>query len=156
MSAYDALLGTISQDKTAKTDPDLELGSGVNVTGGITATPNSVTGKIDFKLGGRQPLVLSVGPTLTIASGVITITHSIHAVDTEGGAGSDDLTSILGATAGQVLILYAANGAHTVVVKDAGNQALAGDCSLDNADDRLVLLYLASNWAELARSNNGT
>ncbi len=43
MSAYDALLGTISQDGVP-----VELGNGLNITGGLTVTPNPATGKLDI------------------------------------------------------------------------------------------------------------
>ena len=35
-------------------------------------------------------VVYDQGSELTIASGVITVTHSYHKIDTEGDAGSDD------------------------------------------------------------------
>ncbi len=77
-------------------------------------------------------------------------------VDTEGAAATDNLSTISGGNAGDMLILGAVNDARTIVLKDGvGNLRLAGDCSLDNVDDRIVLLYDGTNWYELARSNNG-
>ena len=103
--------------------------------------------------------------TQTIASGVITPDGSYQFVDTEGAAATDNLDTIdvpashpLSGRPGAVLILRAANDARTVVCKDGtGNLKLAGDCTLDNVQDTLTLLWTGAvqGWIELARSNNG-
>lgn len=98
------------------------------------------------------------GSTLTIASGLIDITSSMHVVDTQGGAASDDLDNITGGYNGQILVLMAANSARDVVLKDGtGNLRLAGDMTLDNVEDTITLIYTTSGslWREIARSNNG-
>ena len=101
-------------------------------------------------------LALNDGAVLTLASGAITITHSAHPVDTEGAASSDDLTTINGGTAGQLLILRAFDTNRTVRCIDAtGNLALVGTFSLNSTDDRIVLQSDGTNWVELSRSDNG-
>ena len=99
------------------------------------------------------------GPTiLTVASGVVTATQTVHQLDTEGGAATDDLDTINGAaSSGFLLVLRATSGAREVVVKDGtGNLALAGDMVLDDVEDTLVLISRSSSaWVELCRSNNG-
>lgn len=96
------------------------------------------------------------GSELTIATGVITATTSFHAVDTQADGASDDLDTINGGQTGQVLVIHAANSARDVVAKDGtGNLKLAGDCTLDNVEDTLTLIYDGANWLELARSGNG-
>lgn len=93
---------------------------------------------------------------LTISSGAITVTASAHTVDTQSDAASDDLDTISGGSTGQILIIAAANSARTVVAKDGtGNLKLAGDCTLDNAEDTLTLIFNGTNWLEIARSDNG-
>ena len=100
---------------------------------------------------------------LTIASGVISITDqsavAFHLVDTQSDASSDDLDTISNASStGQVLVIKPASAARTVVAKDgAGNLNLAGDFSMDNSEDTLMLIYFAAagSWFELSRSNNG-
>jgi hypothetical protein len=94
---------------------------------------------------------------LTIAAGSITVTGSYHSVDTEADDATDDLTAIAGGVPGQILILQAASSARTVVVKDAGTLLIAGDCTLDNAEDTITLIANtdATAWRELCRSNNG-
>lgn len=99
-----------------------------------------------------------IASTLTIATGAVTATGSYHLVDTEGAAASDDLDTINGGVDGSILIIRAANSARTVVAKDGtGNLQIAGDCTLDNAQDTLTLFYVGalSAWLEIARSDNG-
>ena len=94
---------------------------------------------------------------LTIASGVVAVKASFHGVDTEGAAGTDDLDTINGVSgSGQLLILRPVSGARTIVAKDGtGNLKLAGDFTMDNAEDTLLLINDGTNWLELSRSDNG-
>lgn len=93
--------------------------------------------------------------TKTIAGGVITATQTRTAVDTEGAAATDDLDTINGGTAGDIIILSAADSTHDVVCKDGtGNLSLEGDFTLDNGADKLVLMYSGSVWTEISRANN--
>lgn len=101
-------------------------------------------------------ITFTSGTELTITSGVITATASFHTVDTESDASTDDLTTINGGTAGQLLTIKAANSARSVVAKDGTNLKLAGDFTLDNAEDTLTLISNGTNWSEVSRSNNGS
>jgi hypothetical protein len=93
--------------------------------------------------------------TATISGGVITATTSFMRVDTEAAAASDDLDTINGGADGDILIVNAFSSARTVVMKDAtGNLALAGDFSLDNSGDRIMLHFHNSAWNEISRSDN--
>lgn len=104
-----------------------------------------------------------VPSTVTIATGAITPDSSMCFVDTEAAAATDDLTTINAPTSisGEtctILILRAISSARTVVVKDGtGNIQLAGDCTLDNTQDTLTLIWTGAGqgWLEIARSNNG-
>lgn len=101
---------------------------------------------------------LSIGSftELTIATGVITVTSGAHTVDTQSDAASDDLDTISGGITGQILVLSAANSGRTVVCKDGtGNLKLAGDMSLDSAEDTICLIYNGASWLEVSRSDNG-
>lgn len=127
---------------------------GFNI-GGAGAYPGTITA--GTKLATRGKLGLGASSTLTIASGAITVTKAHHTVETETGAGSDDLDTISGGADGDFLILRAVNGAHTVTLKDGtGNLKLEGDCALDNAEDCIELISDGTSWYEVARSNNGT
>jgi hypothetical protein len=116
----------------------------------------SVLGLADGAVLSPRKLIYQAGATLTIAAGVVTATHSRHAIDTEAAGASDDLDTINGGTAGQVLILSAANSSRDVVVKDAtGNLQIASDCTLAHVDDRITLISDGTSWLELGRSVNG-
>jgi hypothetical protein len=108
---------------------------GVTVSGGFTT------------LGGFNDL--------TIASGAVTATSSTHNIDTEGGGATDYLDTINGGSTGSIITLMAASGSRTVVVEDGTNLKLAGDCTLDNAEDTITLIKSGSAWHEVSRSNNG-
>jgi hypothetical protein len=94
---------------------------------------------------------------LTIASGVVTVTDSVHRVDTEGSAASDDLDTINGGADGYVLILRTVANARDVVLKDGtGNLYLAGDFTLSHTQDTISLRFdaLINGWVEVSRSDN--
>lgn len=94
---------------------------------------------------------------VTISAGSIVVTKSLHQVDTEAAAATDDLdnittTSILDGTR---LILSAADNTHTVVIKDGiGNLRTAGDFVIDTVDKTIELILIGSTWKELSRSAN--
>jgi len=97
--------------------------------------------------------------SLTIASGVITVTDSVHRVDTEASASTDDLDTINGGISGQLLIIKSSVDSRDVTAKDStGNLFLAGDFTLSNRQDTLLLMYdsTLSGWLEISRSDNLT
>ncbi len=143
-----AEIGLIGTDDFAfKTSPD-----GSSFTTAMTFDKTTAAATVGTFLG------FTAATTLTIATGVVTATQSSHAIDTEAGAGSDDLDTISGGAAEQILIIRAANDARTVVVKHGtGNIFLTGaaNFSLDDSKDRLMLQKMGSNWHEIGRGNNG-
>ena len=101
-------------------------------------------------------LILATATELTISGGVVTATQSRHTIDTEGDIASDDLDTINGGTAGQILIISAANDARTVVCKMSASLLLQADFDLDSLEDTLTLeCKSASVWREIARASNG-
>jgi hypothetical protein len=106
-----------------------------------------------------SPVLLGVSSELTLASDIITVTSSVHTVDTEADAATDNLATINGGRANQLLVLSAADSARTVVAKDGtGNLKLSGgDFSMDNVEDRLLLISDAAGttWYELGRNDSG-
>lgn len=110
-----------------------------------------------FELYSSRSQVIKLGAptTCVIASDTITITRSYHFVDTEGGAATDNLSTINGGETGNILILRTTNSARDVTLKDGtGNLLLAGDCVLDNIQDTVTLFCVGASWVELSRSNN--
>lgn len=89
---------------------------------------------------------------LTIASGTITVTGAHHYIDTEANAATDDLTHISGATAdGQIVYLYAANDARTILIKhNVGNIHCWGgvNIALDSNNKAIIAIYstLYTRW----------
>jgi hypothetical protein len=104
--------------------------------------------------GGRT--ILTKGGALTVAAGVVTATHSRHAITGEGGL-ADDLVTINGTVDGQTLVLSPSSDTVTITVKNGtGNIFLAGaDLAMDNLKDRLLLISDGTNLYELGRGNNG-
>ena len=104
-------------------------------------------------------LQLTAGTELTISSGAVTVTQSVHTIDTESDAASDDLTDINGGSIGDVLIISAQNTARTVVVKhNTSKIALAdgADVSLDETWKSVMLYKIgASLWIEVKSPSAG-
>jgi len=95
------------------------------------------------------------GLKLTIAMGIITATHTAHAINTEADGLTDDLATIYGGMTGDLLTIYLADGARTVAAKNGiGNLRLGGDRSLNETGDTLVLRKHADGgWHEVAFSS---
>lgn len=99
-------------------------------------------------------LGLGAVEAVIIATGVIAVTKTNVTVDVETGT-TDDLETINGGEFGNLLLLRATSSARTVVVKDGvGNLRIAGDFSMDHANDKLLLIESSGVWEEISRSNN--
>lgn len=114
-----------------------------DVATNTTTLNNLVSGASGF-----TQLNLSTSTTLTISGGAITVTRSRHLVDTEASASYDDLDTINGGVAGDVLVLQSVTSARVVVVKNGtGNIFLNGfDVFLDNPRKAVTLLYDGTQW----------
>lgn len=87
--------------------------------------------------------------TLTIASGVITVTDDYHLVAGEGAA-NDDLVTINGGAQGARLLLRASSDSVTITVKHgSGNIKCHGstDIALAEDDDFVMLVHNGTSWA---------
>lgn len=96
-------------------------------------------------------LALPSSSTLTIASGVVTVTGSNHLIDTESSAASDDLDTINGGSNGMRLILGNVADARNVVLKhNTGNifNPIEKDITIDLTTDKINLVYSStlSKW----------
>jgi hypothetical protein len=93
------------------------------------------------------------GLTLTIASGAITVTNSGHAIETEGGAGTDDLDTINGGSDGDILFLRAASSSRDVNVINGGNiNVVSSPRTLTTTRGLIQLRYdgSLSEWIEVS------
>ena len=109
--------------------------------------------KVNNTTGQARILRLATTPatTLTIASGVITMTQTAHKVDTQAAAASDDLDTISGGVEGDIIILEPANDARTVVITVAGNikTSTGASKSLDNYGDSFMARFDGTNWIQI-------
>lgn len=97
-------------------------------------------------------VIFGAGADLTIASGVITITHSLHAVDTQAAASTDDLDTINGGVTNQRLILRTVSAARDVVIKHGtGNifNTSGADKTLGSNTQRFEYMYTGTIWFEI-------
>jgi len=98
-------------------------------------------------------ITLEQNVELTIAAGVVTKTCSYHRVDTQDDDPTDDLDTINGGSEGDVLLIRAADGARTVVVKHGtGNvwNPTGDDITLDDEGDYVLLVFDSTNWCVIA------
>ena len=98
-----------------------------------------------------KKLIFKDSTELTIASGVITVTQTRHNVDTEGNAGTDNLVTINGGEAGQMLILTTTDSARDVTLKHGTGNILisGGDYTLDSAYKMIILVYSGGYWMKV-------
>lgn len=124
------------------TNANLFVTDGTNDRVGIgTASPATlldVNGSATVKR-----LLFGASSELTIASGAVTATQTVHTVDTESDAASDDLDTINGGTANAILIIRADNAGRTVVLTTAGNivTPTAASITLDETYKEVWLKY---------------
>lgn len=109
----------------------------------------------------NPPNIVAPWKEYTIASGVITLTGydkiRVIIVDTQGDAATDDLDTINGGAAGDIIICKSAADARVPTFKDAtGNLYLAGDFALSNSKDTITLVSgtAGTTWIEVSRSDN--
>lgn len=142
-------------DATVSTLSDARLSSNVMLlTGAQTAS-----GAKTFASATITELGVTASTQLTLATGTVARTQTFHRIETEGGAGSDDLDTITGGVAGDMAIIRAADAAHTVVVTTAGN-ILTPDgtnITLDETYKMLVLVYdgTLSKWIVMWGATSG-
>jgi len=119
---------------------------------------NGVNGDHDrryYRLSGNNimnRLRLKPSTELTIASGVIRYTGAKHSIDTESNAAADDLDTINGGQAGDVIFLRAESSARIPTLKHGtGNiRTPSGkDLIINGVDDIKILLFDGTNWIVL-------
>jgi len=92
---------------------------------------------------------------LVISSGEIRIKRHFHRVDTEGGAATDDLDTISGGSVGDTIVLQTLVDSRDVTVKDSATLNLAGDFTLGDTKDKIMLIKISTTtWDEISRSDN--
>ena len=135
-------------DAVTFNNPLGQLDSAIDTAISNANTATSNVNNLIAGANGFNQLNLSTSTTLTISSGAISITRTRHLVDTEASATYDDLDTINGGVAGDVLVLQSVTSARVVVVKHGtGNIFINGmDVFLDNPRKALTLLYDGTQW----------
>ncbi len=98
----------------------------------------------------------SPGSTLTLTANTISVTRSWHNVSAAGTTAQRSLRTINGGSVGDILVLQkdAASVGDVIIDDNAGNIQSAGNFTLTNTKDKIVLIYDGTHWCELCRSNN--
>lgn len=114
--------------------------TGVDVPSDIT--PSSVT--------------IFRGSTITIASDTIQLgSDMVFAIDTEGAAATDTLSTITGGVVGQIIGFRIGTNSRTVTVTSAGNIRVSSDILLDNIGKMMWLQYDTGTQGWLVISGPG-
>ena len=99
----------------------------------------------------KANIALETFVELTIDTGAVTKTKSLHDVDTEDDDATDDLDTINGGSEGDLLILRAEHTDRTIVIKNGtGNIDCDADITLDTTSKFAVLIYDGTSWQKLA------
>jgi len=104
-------------------------------------------------------LVGATPTELTISSGAVTATQTIHFIDTESDAASDDLVTINGGADGKLLIFRPIHTDRTVVVKETGNICTGGsDITLNDTSKYILFVYDAAltKWVVIGGTGGGS
>ena len=117
----------------------------------------------DLALGGLYKIKKALGmdfqpaSELTIATGAVTQTQSVHTVDTQSDAASDDLDTITIATDMSMLLVTLENAARIVTLKHGtGNLNLPDDADIVMAENTVYfLLYNGTAWNLVGSSASG-
>jgi hypothetical protein len=99
-------------------------------------------------------LTIASQGTLTIASGAITVTGSNHLVDTESAAATDNLDTISGTVAGQIVTIGSVADARDIVITNSGNIRTNDGLSLtlNYSNDKVSFLSDGTNLFQISRS----
>ena len=93
---------------------------------------------------------------VSISTGSISINANFYTVHIESGT-ADYLDTINGGNPGDFVVLQSSSSGVTLIVEDGtGNLELNGDFSMDDPEDKIMLLRVSTNtWHEISRSSNG-
>ena len=101
-------------------------------------------------------LSMTLPTGLTLSSDTITVTQSVHTVDTEASAATDNLSTINGNTDGRLLLLRAANAGRITTVLETGNINAGGASVALSATKYLIFIYdtTLSKWVIIGGSGS--
>ena len=133
-----------------------ELNYSVGVTSAIQTQLGTKLNKTDGTITDLLKLNLKDSTTLTIATGVVTISQSTHTIDGEGDA-DDSLVTISGGTQEDILFIRPANSARNITIEHGTGNIVTGDGNdlliQDNAV--IILQYDGTNWRVIGGGGSG-
>lgn len=99
-------------------------------------------------------LIRGIGPTLIIAAGAVTPTHTSHPIDTEAAAPADDLDTITPSNAlpGDRIALRQVDAARDVTIKNSTGNIItntSADLNLLNLTRRADIFWDGTIWGAL-------
>ena len=134
------------------TDAKITSHVSTKITGLPTQTSDLDMG--DKNINNAGLISIPAGTTLTLVTGVITVTLPFHGVETQNSDPTDDCTDINLPVLTKV-ILKSINSARDPTMKDGTPLRLVGDFTMDSSSDWLILFgETATIASELGRSNN--
>lgn len=131
-----------------------------NVITSAGLTPDATLTQLQESLGTVNDLTvngkLNTAPsTATISTGSIAYARAYMVIDTEAAAATDDLDTITGGTAGDVLRITSANNARDITITHlTGNIFLrdGADITLIRTEDSITLVFDGTQWVQDSRS----
>ena len=133
---------------------DISLAQVSITTGGvITITDERQNLVTNIRAGGLN----RIATELTIAAGVIAIRQMTHKLQPQSGT-TDDLDTINGGIAGDILVLYASDvGTDTITLKHGtGNISCIGGSDIALSEGAALLLYNGTDWLAIGGSGGMT
>lgn len=157
MSSLDGLLGKVLDNGI-----ELELGNGLDFQHPLKASRNAATESIEVSYDATAQ------GAYTVVNGAIQLLSLVHDIilDTEGGAGTDNLDSITWAAdvampLGFVIVLHDVSGVRDVTVRDFTavgappsniHTVSATSFAIATTNHRIALMWSGTYWQELWRS----
>lgn len=121
-----------------------DLGSIANK---VSKSGDTMTGDLDMNnhaLSNLAKLNIKGQAGLTIESDAITVTQTYHAIDTEGGAANDDLSTINGGAVNDILIIRPADSSRKITIRpQVGN--------IYSTDNAPIPLYSSASLLTLVK-----
>lgn len=141
----DVIAADVNELQTAIAAVEAELGTD---PAGSAAT---VKARLAHSISDAGMLEFDDATTLTIASGVVTVTQNYHRLDTESSAASDNLDTISGGVAGMLCFFKSVDSARDVIIRHAvDNIQCAGGANITLGESYEVAIAIydggSSKW----------
>jgi len=106
---------------------------------------------IDYNADGATEATLVLG--VVVLSG--TFSFRFVTIDTEGGAATDDFTSISGGRVGDRIVIQSASAARVITVVASSDLRVGVNFTLNDPSDKMELICSADGvWDQLSRTSN--